>query len=74
MSELQSSRDGVAIVGMACRLPGAHDPDSLWRNVRDRVCSISRFDDHELRAAGVDETLLRDPDYVPAGGIIGNIE
>lgn len=32
----------VAIVGMGCRIPGAeHGPDSFWRLLRDKRCSIS---------------------------------
>ncbi len=64
----------LAIVGMACRLPGAGSPEELWRNVRDGVESISRFDDETLAASGVAATVRRDPAYVPARGVIEGIE
>jgi acyl transferase domain-containing protein len=36
--------DGIAIIGMACRYPGAvADPDDLWRLVADGVDAISGF-------------------------------
>ena len=34
-------RSGIAIVGMACRFPGAETPDRFWRNLRDGVESIT---------------------------------
>ena len=51
----------IAIVGMACRLPGADDPESFWRNLVEGVESIRRLSDEELLAAGVDPAELRDP-------------
>ncbi|MGW0564515.1 type I polyketide synthase [Streptomyces sp. NPDC003016] len=58
----------VAIVGLACRVPGARTVDEFWRNMRDGVDSITWFGREELAAAGVDEETLADPDYVPASG------
>jgi phthiocerol/phenolphthiocerol synthesis type-I polyketide synthase E len=58
----------VAIVGMACRVPGARTVGDFWRNMRDGVESITRFGTDELLAAGVGEDVLADPDYVPASG------
>ena len=64
----------LAIVGMACRLPGAGGPAELWRHVRDGVESISRFDEETLAASGVAAELRRDPAYVPARGVIDGVE
>ncbi|HET7863030.1 MAG TPA: SAM-dependent methyltransferase [Burkholderiaceae bacterium] len=33
----------VAVVGMACKLPGADDYHEYWRNLRDGICSISEI-------------------------------
>ncbi|KQU89318.1 polyketide synthase [Variovorax sp. Root318D1] len=57
----------IAIVGMAGRFPGADDVDAFWRNVQGGVESVSRFTDDELRARGVPQSLLDDPEYVKAG-------
>ncbi|HZR34010.1 MAG TPA: amino acid adenylation domain-containing protein [Nevskia sp.] len=62
--------EGIAIVGMAARFPGAPDLDAYWRNLCEGVESISRFHPAELAAAGVPDTLARDPAYVPARGVI----
>jgi thioester reductase-like protein len=58
----------IAIVGMACRVPGARTVDAFWRNMRDGVESITRFGRDELLAAEVDEDTLADPDHIPASG------
>ncbi|MFF3539818.1 SDR family NAD(P)-dependent oxidoreductase [Streptomyces sp. NPDC002466] len=62
--------DAVAVVGMACKLPGAPDIDTFWNNLREGVESIRHFTLDELRAAGLPEELITDPDYVPAKGHI----
>src|SRR5215467_1517385 len=61
---------GIAIIGMACRLPCADSPAALWRNLRDGVESITFFEDAELLAAGVEAELLSRPDYVKAAPLI----
>ncbi|OEJ30271.1 hypothetical protein BGK67_01885 [Streptomyces subrutilus] len=58
----------IAIIGMACRLPGAADVGAFWDNLRGGVESIRRFSAEELRQAGVPRELLDDPAYVPAKG------
>jgi phthiocerol/phenolphthiocerol synthesis type-I polyketide synthase E len=66
MSDLRTD-DGIAVIGMACRLPGARDTAEFWRNLRDVTDSVRIFAEEELRAAGVSETRLNDPQYVRAG-------
>ncbi|MFJ2906476.1 type I polyketide synthase [Streptomyces sp. NPDC087212] len=61
---------GIAIVGMACRYPGAADVGELWENLKKGVDGISRFTVPELLAAGVAESDVRHPDYVPARGVL----
>lgn len=60
----------VAIIGMACRVPGAATVGQFWRNMRDGIESVTRFRRDELPArAEVD-----DPDYVPASGYLGGAD
>jgi acyl transferase domain-containing protein/surfactin synthase thioesterase subunit len=61
---------GIAIVGMACRLPGAESPAALWRNLCAGVDSITFFSDADLLAAGISPALLTNPAYVKAGAIL----
>jgi len=64
----------IAVVGMAGRFPGASSVRKLWGNLRDGVESITHFTRTDLLAAGVDPNLLDDPDYVPARGVLSNID
>ncbi len=57
----------VAVIGMACRLPGAANPAELWRNLRAGVESVLPLDDADLAAAGVPRALWQDPGFVRAG-------
>jgi phthiocerol/phenolphthiocerol synthesis type-I polyketide synthase E len=66
--------NGVAIVGMACRFPGARNPGEFWRNLRDGVESIHFFSDAELLEAGAAPELLADPSYVKARAVLGDTE
>ncbi|MFN6566175.1 beta-ketoacyl synthase N-terminal-like domain-containing protein [Dendronalium sp. ChiSLP03b] len=69
-----SGQDEIAIIGMACRFPGAKDVDSFWQNLQNGIESISSFSDEELLAAGINPTVLNDPSYVKAGGALKDIE
>ncbi|WP_457430625.1 SDR family NAD(P)-dependent oxidoreductase [Streptomyces sp. QTS52] len=59
---------------MTGRFPGADDLDSFWRLLSQGREGITRFSREELAAAGVPALLLDDPEYVPAHGIIPDID
>src|SRR5690242_11639301 len=69
-----SESNAIAIVGLACRLPGAADARRYWHNLRAGVEGITRFDLPTLIAAGVDPALARHPRYVPARGVLAGGE
>jgi len=71
--DFEDSTD-VAIIGMAGRFPGAKNIDEFWRNLLDGVESVTQFSDEELLKAGVEPAALKDPNYVKAGAILGDIE
>ncbi len=66
--------DGIAIVGMAGRFPGARSVDELWANLCGGVESISVFTDEELLAAGVEPAVFNQPNYVRARGALNDAE
>src|SRR4051794_19983625 len=63
----------IAIVGMALRVPGSPGLDEFWANVAGGVVSVTRFDEDELRAAGIAEADLRDPTYIRAKPILEDL-
>ncbi len=65
---------GIAIIGMACRFPGAETPAAFWRNLCQGVESITFFSDDDLLAAGVEPSLLQDPHYVKAAPILAHAD
>jgi acyl transferase domain-containing protein len=56
--------DDVAVVGMALRFPGADSPEEFWDNLLAGRESLVEISEEQLRAAGVSESTLADPDYV----------
>jgi aryl carrier-like protein len=56
-TEPDETAQGIAVVGMAGRFPGAPSAAAFWRNLRDGVESISFFSEEELLAAGVDPAV-----------------
>lgn len=67
MTDSHLLENGIAIVGMALRVPGAATPEAYWRNLCDGVESLRAFSDEELLSRGVSPAQLSDPHYVKAG-------
>lgn len=73
MSGPPTSRDNgsqptdIAVIGMACRFPGANNTREFWSLLREGREALTALSDEQLRAAGVPESLLNDPDYVKVG-------
>jgi acyl transferase domain-containing protein/acyl carrier protein len=74
MSDSNNSLEEVAIIGMACRFPGAANVEEFWRNLRDGIETVSHFTDEELLASGVPAELLRNPQYVKARGTLKGVD
>ena len=72
--DVDEEQAGIAIIGMAARMPGAPDLDAFWRNLRDSVESVSLFSEEELLASGLDLATIRHPHFVPAKAILEDIE
>jgi phthiocerol/phenolphthiocerol synthesis type-I polyketide synthase E len=73
-NETHEGPERIAIVGMACRFPGADNVDAFWRNLRAGVESITHYGEDELRAAGVADDVLARPDYVRSFGAVEGVD
>ncbi|MDX2021255.1 MAG: SDR family NAD(P)-dependent oxidoreductase [Deltaproteobacteria bacterium] len=70
-----SDDDGaIAIIGMACRFPGARNLDEYWANLVAGKESIRTLSGDELIKAGVPRRFLDDPTYVKACPVLDDID
>jgi acyl transferase domain-containing protein/glutamate-1-semialdehyde aminotransferase len=67
--ELSIINDGIAIIGMVGRFPGAKNIDELWHNLCNGIEATTFFADADLDPS-IDPQLLQDSSYVKARGII----
>ena len=75
MSSLENENrlEGIAIIGMSGKFPGAPDLDTFWANVAAGKDTITRFSRAELEAR--DRASLEfGPDYVAAHGVLEGVE
>jgi acyl transferase domain-containing protein len=64
----------IAIIGMAGRFPGAGNIHEFWKNLIQGVESISFFSDEELTGEEIETSMLDNPNYVKAKGVLEDIE
>jgi acyl transferase domain-containing protein/NADP-dependent 3-hydroxy acid dehydrogenase YdfG len=60
----------IAIVGLACRFPGARNAEEFWSNLANGVESITRLSDDDILESGVPKSHLTAPNYVKAAPIL----
>jgi len=73
-TEFESDQEGIAIIGMALRFPGAPLVEQFWKNLCEGVESIRAFSDEELLSGGEDPALLTSPAYVKSSGVLEGVE
>ncbi|MFD2767146.1 SDR family NAD(P)-dependent oxidoreductase [Micromonospora eburnea] len=64
----------IAVVGMACRVPGAKDVNEFWHNLVAGVESVTWFDRAHQLALGVPEHEVDDPHFVPAAPVLDEFD
>jgi acyl transferase domain-containing protein len=77
MSDLilkQSFDNDIAVIGLACRVPGAENYNDFWELITHKKESICFFDRAELIQSGIGLGLIDNPDYVPARGILPDVD
>ncbi len=71
-NDYNSRQRAIAVIGMSGRFPGAESVDELWENILQGKESVTFFSPDELD--GIDEDLKNDPFYIPARGILKDID
>jgi acyl transferase domain-containing protein/acyl carrier protein len=74
MDSTKDYREGIAIIGMTGRFPGAKNTAEFWQNLCDGMEAISFFSDDELIASGIPPELLGNPNYVKASAVLEDID
>jgi len=65
--------DGIAVIGMAGRFPGASDTGTFWKNLTNGKETTSFFSMQDMDPS-LDPSLLNDPSYVRARGVISDAD
>src|ERR1700704_2236658 len=60
----------IAIVGLACRFPGARDAAEFWRNLAGGVESITPLSDEDILESGAPKSHLTARNYVKAAPVL----
>ena len=60
----------IAVIGLACRFPGANNREQFWNNIKDGLESVTVFTDEELKHEGVTAEFLNNENYVKAGAVL----
>jgi len=72
---MNSNKDKIAVIGMACRFPGAKNLNEYWNNLIEGKDTIKHFTDEELSKSEINyNELRRNPDYVKARGVLEDID
>ena len=62
----------IAIIGMACRFPGAPSVSHFWDNLTHGIGSITALSDEDL--SRLPQEIVNDPSFVNATGRLENID
>lgn len=66
--------EGIAIIGMSGRFPGANNLEEYWKNLKEGKDCITYFTKEDAKDAGVKKEDYNHKNYVFAGGILENVE
>jgi len=74
LNPLSDSQRAIAVIGMACRLPGAPSLDAYRSLLRGGRVGIVTSDDDALRANGIPGELLGHPHLVRRFGVLDKVD
>ena len=63
-------QEGIAVIGLSGRFPGARGVEEFWRNLSEGRESISHFSVEEVLSELIPHEVVRQPNYVRARAIL----
>lgn len=67
--------EGIAIIGISGRFPGARDVNQFWQNLVNGVDSVSRFRDDELEySVATGDSSQQDQKFIRARGVLDGVD
>lgn len=68
-------QDSIAVVGIACRFPGATSKDEYWKNLIDNKETVTFFTDKEIQDYELEFEKIKDnPNFVKARGVLSDVD
>lgn len=64
----------IAVIGLACRFPGAKNINEFWKLLKEGKEGIRQFTEDELREHEIDNLTLSKLNYIKVKGVIDDIE
>lgn len=64
----------IAIIGIACRFPGANNHNEFWQNLLDGKESVTELNDELLLGEGISEEIFKSKNYIKSASILDNIK
>jgi acyl transferase domain-containing protein len=64
----------IAVIGIACRFPGARNPDEYWQMLRYGLHTTSFLKDEELDPTAFDAAFQAHPNYVKAASLLEDVD
>ena len=72
---MNTNNNKIAVIGMACRFPGANNVEEYWNNLISGKETLKFFTDDELADFNSDfDNLRKNPDYVKVHGVLNDID
>ncbi|MFD9368407.1 thioester reductase domain-containing protein [Streptomyces sp. NPDC060020] len=64
----------IAVVGLGCRFPDGPDTGAYWNNLMSGVVSTRAQSEERLRATGLSDAELNDPNFVGVAATVPDVE
>ncbi len=70
----ENGAEPIAVIGLTCRVPGAADVSTFWQSLLAGERPRTELSRERMLAAGATEEQVDDPDYVPVGYLLDDVE